>query len=68
MMLDLSPLRASRGFQLLYAARAASFLAFGVLGVAVSLQMYALTASSLQVAFLNAAVAGSMALALIVGG
>ena len=68
MMLDLSPLRASRGFQLLYAARAASFLAFGVLGVAVSLQMYALTSSSLQVAFLNAAVAGSMALALIVGG
>ncbi|WP_019906459.1 MFS transporter [Methylobacterium sp. 77] len=68
MMLDLSPLRASRGFRLLYAARAASFLAFGVLGVAVSLQMYALTSSSLQVALLNAAVAAPMALALIVGG
>ena len=48
--IDLSPLRASRGFRLLYAARAASFLAFGVLGVAVSLQMYTLTGSSLQVA------------------
>ncbi len=68
MMLDLSPLRASRGFRLLYAARAASFLAFGVLGVAVSLQMYALTGSSLQVALLNAAVAGPMAVALVVGG
>ena len=68
MMLDLSPLGASRGFRLLYAARAASFLAFGVLGVAACLQMYALTGSSLQVALLNAAVAGPMAVSLIVGG
>lgn len=66
--LDIAPLRASPGFRLLYAARAASFLAFGVLGVAVSLQTYALTDSSLQVALLNAAVAGPMALSLIVGG
>ncbi|KQP33868.1 hypothetical protein ASF49_08385 [Methylobacterium sp. Leaf104] len=66
--LDVAPLRASPGFRLLYAARAASFLAFGVLGVAVSLQTYALTDSSLQVALLNAAVAGPMALSLMVGG
>ena len=67
-LLDLSPLRASPGFRLLYAARAASFVAFGVLGVAVSLQTYTLTGSSLQVAVLNAAVAGPMALSLVVGG
>ncbi|KQP80384.1 MULTISPECIES: MFS transporter [unclassified Methylobacterium] len=66
--LDVAPLRASPGFRLLYAARAASFLAFGVLGVAVSLQTYALTDSSLQVALLNAAVAGPMALSLMLGG
>lgn len=67
-LLDVAPLRASPGFRLLYAARAASFLAFGVLGVAVSLQMFTLTGSSLQVALLNAAVAGPMALSLMVGG
>ncbi|WP_375462988.1 MFS transporter [uncultured Methylobacterium sp.] len=67
-MIDLAPLRASHGFRLLYAARAASFLAFGVLGVAVSLQMYRLTASSLQVALLNAAVAAPMAVSLMAGG
>ncbi|MFE1599070.1 MFS transporter [Methylobacterium sp. ID0610] len=67
-LIDLTPLRASRGFRLLYAARAASFLAFGILGVAVSVQMYTLTESSLQVALLNAAVAAPLALALIVGG
>jgi MFS transporter, ENTS family, enterobactin (siderophore) exporter len=51
--LDLSPLRASRSFRLLFAGRVVSLLGLGMLIVALPVQVYALTGSSLQVAGVN---------------
>ena len=51
--LDLSPLRASRSFRLLFAGRVVSLLGLGMLVVALPVQVYALTGSSLHVAGVN---------------
>lgn len=48
--LDLTPLRASRSFRLLFAGRVVSLLGLGMLVVALPVQVYALTDSSLHVA------------------
>lgn len=51
--LDLSPLRTSRSFRLLFAGRVVSLLGLGMLVVALPVQVYALTGSSLHVAGVN---------------
>jgi ENTS family enterobactin (siderophore) exporter len=51
--LDLTPLRASRSFRLLFAGRIVSLLGLGMLVVALPVQVYALTGSSLHVAGVN---------------
>ncbi|KRC42604.1 MFS transporter [Oerskovia sp. Root22] len=51
--LDLTPLRASRSFRLLFAGRVVSLLGLGMLVVALPVQVYALTGSSLHVAGVN---------------
>jgi MFS transporter, ENTS family, enterobactin (siderophore) exporter len=51
--LDLSPLRASRSFRLLFAGRVVSLLGLGMLVVALPVQVYALTGTSLHVAGVN---------------
>ena len=66
--LDISPLRDSPAFRYAYAARAATVLVTGMLLVTASLQLFALTQSTLAVAGLNVAMAVPMVLALIVGG
>ncbi|GAA3218825.1 MFS transporter [Oerskovia jenensis] len=48
--LDLTPLRASRSFRLLFAGRVVSLLGLGMLVVALPVQVYALTGTSLHVA------------------
>lgn len=51
--LDLTPLRASRSFRLLFAGRVVSLLGLGMLAVALPVQVYALTGTSLHVAGVN---------------
>lgn len=51
--LDLSPLRTSTSFTLLFWARVVSIAGIGVLAVALPLQIYAMTGSSVQVAMVN---------------
>ncbi|MFJ4106923.1 MFS transporter [Oerskovia enterophila] len=51
--LDLTPLRASRSFRLLFAGRVVSLLGLGMLVVALPVQVYDLTGSSLHVAGVN---------------
>ncbi|GAA3688757.1 MFS transporter [Arthrobacter ginkgonis] len=51
--LDLSPLRTSRPFALLFWARTVSIAGIGVMAVALPLQVYGLTGDSLQVAMVN---------------
>lgn len=66
--IDISPLRDSAAFRYAYAARAATVLVTGMLMVAASLQLFALTGSSLAVATFNVAMAVPMVLALMLGG
>lgn len=66
--IDLTPLRESPGFRLLYLARVASLLVYGILGVAMNLQVYELTQSSLQVALVTVTTAVPMGVFLIWGG
>ncbi len=68
LLLDVTPLRVSRDFRFLYAARLTSLLGIGVLSVAASLQVYALTASSLLVGLVALAVGAPMMIGLVVGG
>jgi MFS transporter, ENTS family, enterobactin (siderophore) exporter len=51
--LDLSPLRESRSFRQLFVGRVVSLLGLGMLVVALPVQVYALTGSSLHVAGVN---------------
>lgn len=67
-LIDISPLRESRAFRYAYAARTATVLVTGMLLVAASIQLFALTQSSLAVSLLNVAMAAPMVSALIVGG
>ena len=66
--LDISPLIDSPAFRYAYAARAATVLVTGMLLVTASLQLFALTQSTIAVAGLTVAMAVPMVLALIVGG
>lgn len=68
LLVDISPLRESRPYRLLFAARAASLLVYAIESVAVSWQVFVLTGSSLQVAAVGFCLAASMAGGLLIGG
>jgi ENTS family enterobactin (siderophore) exporter len=64
LVIDVSPLRTSRPFRLLFTARLVTLLAIGLLVVAVPAQVYQLTGSSVQVAGVTA----TLGVATFVGG
>ena len=68
LVIDTAPARANARFRLVLLSRAVVLLAAGLIGVAVSYQVYALTRSSLQVALINVVLAGSLVLGFLVGG
>ncbi len=68
LLIDLSPLRISGPFRLLYVARLSSLLVYGILNVATSVQAFAISGSSVVVATLMAAGAVPMAISLLAGG
>ena len=65
---DLTPLRVSRDFRLVYTGQAVSFLGSMVTYVAVPYQVYALTRSTLAVGLLGAAELGPLLAMALVGG
>jgi ENTS family enterobactin (siderophore) exporter len=67
-LVDIGPLKTSREFRLLFAARAVSMLTFGILTVAVNWQVFDLTRSSLQVGLVSFCLAASTTTALLLGG
>jgi len=68
LLLDLAPLRASRDFALLFAARLISMIGVGVLAITVAVQVFALTGSSIHVALVGACLAAGMMAGLLWGG
>lgn len=68
LVIDVAPLRSSRDFRFLFAARVVSLLGLGLSTVALPVQVYGLTGSSLQVAGVAAVLGGSALLATLAGG
>ncbi|MFD3510593.1 enterobactin transporter EntS [Nocardia sp. NPDC058666] len=68
LLIDLSPLRASRPFRYAFAARLVSVLGIGLLMVALPLQGYQLTGSSLQVAGVATTTAAALFVGSLAGG
>lgn len=66
--IDLSPLRRHRAFRLLFAGRAVSIFALSALSVTLSLQVFAMTGSSLHVALVNTALGVCAVLGALLGG
>jgi ENTS family enterobactin (siderophore) exporter len=67
-VIDVAPLRASRGFRLVFAAQAISMLGAGLTSVAVFLQVYEITRSSLQVGLIGLVFGLSVFFGLLAGG
>tara|TARA_R110002033_G_scaffold171224_1_gene219313 strand:+ start:55027 stop:55647 length:621 start_codon:yes stop_codon:yes gene_type:complete len=67
-MLDFSLLKTNRNFRAIFIARLMSVLGIGMLNVAVPVQIYALTGSSLQVGFAVALDGLGMFVGLMLGG
>ncbi|MGH3794141.1 MAG: enterobactin transporter EntS [Pseudonocardiaceae bacterium] len=67
-VIDVAPLRASSGFRLVFAAQAISMLGAGLTSVAVYLQVYQLTGSSLQVGLIGLVFGLSVFVGLLAGG
>ncbi|GAA4974019.1 enterobactin transporter EntS [Pseudonocardia tropica] len=68
LLLDLTPLRDSRDLRLVVVARTVSMVGIGLLLVAVPVQVYALTGSSLRVGLVTAVVAVGAFAGTVVGG
>ncbi|MDP9071260.1 MAG: MFS transporter [Actinomycetota bacterium] len=68
LLLDVSPLRASRDFRLLFAGQLISFMGSQLTVVAVAYQVYLLTRSSLQVGLVSMAQLGPLIAGSLVGG
>src|SRR5690606_5270464 len=68
LVVDVTPLRVSRDFRWLFAARVVSLLSVGLIGATVAMQMYSLTGSSLNVGLVSACLAVPMVVGLLVGG
>ncbi|THF65428.1 MFS transporter [Pseudothauera nasutitermitis] len=65
---DISPLRASPAFRLLYLARGVALMVYAINAVAVAWQVYGLTQSSLHVALVGFCLAGGQLAGLVFGG
>nr|WP_228537101.1 enterobactin transporter EntS [Nocardia sp. XZ_19_231] len=68
MLIDISPLRTSRPFRCAFAARLVSVLGLGLLMVALPLQVYQLTGSTLQVAGIATTTAAALFVGSLAGG
>ncbi|MFG2447005.1 enterobactin transporter EntS [Nocardia fluminea] len=68
LLIDISPLRTSRPFRCAFAARLVSVLGLGLLMVALPLQVYQLTGSTLQVAGIATATAAALFAGSLAGG
>ncbi|MFI1240608.1 enterobactin transporter EntS [Nocardia salmonicida] len=68
LLIDISPLRASRPFRCAFAARLVSVLGIGLLMVALPLQVYQLTGSTLQVAGIATTTAAALFVGSLAGG
>ncbi|MCP2260041.1 MFS transporter, ENTS family, enterobactin (siderophore) exporter [Streptoalloteichus tenebrarius] len=68
MVVDISPLRTSRDFRFVFAARVVSLLGIGFTTVALPVQVYDLTGSSLQVAMVNLVLGAAMLVGTLGGG
>ncbi|BAH40266.1 MAG TPA: enterobactin transporter EntS [Gemmatimonas aurantiaca] len=68
LLLDVTPLRTSRDFRLLFAARTISIVSIGVISVAVGWQVFEITGSSWHVGLVNLCLAVPMTMGLMVGG
>ncbi|SDH57614.1 enterobactin transporter EntS [Nonomuraea jiangxiensis] len=67
-VVDVAPLRASRDFRFAFAARLVSLLGVGVTGVALAVQVFDLTGSSLHVALVSLALGGPLLAGTLAGG
>lgn len=67
-LINIAPLKGSPPFRLLFAARTASLLVYGVMGVAVSWQVFTMTDSSLHVGLVGFSSACGMTFGLLFGG
>ncbi|GGK04056.1 MFS transporter [Pilimelia anulata] len=68
LVVDTTPLRTNREFRALFVARLVSLFGFGLTTVAIPIQVYDLTRSSLQVSLVSAAVVVPMLVGTMVGG
>jgi ENTS family enterobactin (siderophore) exporter len=68
LLLDVTPLRTSRDFRMLFAARTISIVSIGVISVAVGWQVFEMTGSSWHVGLVNLCLAVPMTMGLMVGG
>ncbi|MFC8386092.1 enterobactin transporter EntS [Nocardia sp. NPDC057272] len=68
LLIDISPLRTSRPFRCAFAARLVSVLGLGLLMVALPLQVYQLTGSTLQVAGIATTTAAALFAGSLAGG
>jgi len=68
LMVDISPLRLSREFRIVFVARLISVFGLGFAAVALPMQVYQLTGSSLMVATVHTTTAVSILLGTLVGG
>lgn len=66
--MDLSPLRSSRDFRIMFWARVVALLGIGLTLVALSIQVYAQTRSSLAVSMVNVAAGSMLLLGTLAGG
>ncbi|GAA3883428.1 enterobactin transporter EntS [Saccharothrix violaceirubra] len=68
LVVDVTPLRESREFRFLFAARLVSLLGFGLTTVAIPVQIYGLTGSSLQVSLVSVVIMVPMLVGTLAGG
>lgn len=68
LLIDLSPVRASRGFRVVFLARTVSLLGLGLSQVALPVQVYDLTGSSAQVGLVSLAMAVALLAGTLCGG
>ena len=68
LVVDTTPLRTSRSFRLVVASRVIVLVSAGLLAVAVPVQVYALTSSSVQVGLVSAALGAGLLVGFLAGG
>ncbi|MFI6289975.1 enterobactin transporter EntS [Nonomuraea sp. NPDC050790] len=68
LVIDITPLRAARDFRYVFAARMVSLVGIGVTGVALAMQVYGMTGSSLHVSLINLSLGGPLLAGTLAGG